>query len=118
MGAYIDTTSPYPVACTAAVLCGPGGACKYKLKYTNVIDETFLLQNITLNMARLLGNQVALVLAVPLIWAAFADVDDSFLLLPDDLKNRVQQECQEIGFNLETNPVDRIGIEQLAQELT
>ena len=41
-----------------------------------------------MNTARLLGNQVALVLAVSLIWAAFADVDDSFLLMPDALKSR------------------------------
>ena len=80
---------------------------------TNVIDETFLLQNIVVKTARLLGNQVALVLAIPLIWAAFVDVDDSFLLLPDDLKNRVHQECQEIGLILETNPVDKIAIEPI-----
>ena len=85
---YIDTTLPYPDVCTAAALCGPGGACKHELKSTNVIEEIFLLQNIAVNTARLLGNQVALVLAVSLIWAAFADVDDSFLLMPDALKSR------------------------------
>ena len=38
---YIDITLPCPDACKAAVLNGPGGACKYKLKSTNVIDKTF-----------------------------------------------------------------------------
>ena len=66
-----------------------------------------------MNTASLLGSQVALVLAVPLIWATFADVDDSFLLLPDDLKNRVQQECQEIDLNLENNQLDKIAIESI-----
>ena len=83
------------------------------MKSTNVIDKTFLLQNITVNTVRILGNRVALVLAAPLIWAAFADVNESFLLLPDDLKNHVQQECQEIGHNLKTNPVDKIAIEPI-----
>ena len=64
---YIDTILPYPDACITAALCGPGGACKYKLKSTNEIDKTFLLQNIAVNTARLLGNQAGLVLAVLLI---------------------------------------------------
>ena len=110
---YIGTTLPYPDACTAAALCGPEGTCKYKVKTTIIIDKTLLLKNIAFNTARLLGNRVALVIAVLLIWAAFADVDDSFLLLRDDLKNRVQQECKEIGLNLVTNPVDKIAIEPI-----
>ena len=50
---HIDTTLPFPDACTEAVHCEPGGACKYKLKNTNVIYKKNLLQNIAVNIARL-----------------------------------------------------------------
>ena len=87
-GVWKSGCGHYPDAYTAATLCGPGVACKNILKITNVIDKKILLQNIVVYTARLLGNRVAFVSTVPLIWAVFADVDDSFLCLPDDLKNR------------------------------
>ena len=51
------------------------------------------------------------VFALSLIWAAFEETDESFLLLPNDLKYFIKATCQDIDLNLEINTIDKIAIE-------
>ncbi|OWZ03196.1 hypothetical protein PHMEG_00025112 [Phytophthora megakarya] len=106
--AYIDTTQPYPDACTAAALSGPLGPCFYRVREgINSIDTRLLVDEIAPNVKRHMGEAIAKTLALPLLWAALQQSDDDFVLLPDRLKQRVIQAYKTTGGNVELNPVDR-----------
>ena len=74
--AYIDVWQPYPDALIAGKLCGPGGACRYalrKLQQANQVSNQFLLDYVAPQVSKRLGEDMALVLALPLLWASFED---------------------------------------------
>jgi hypothetical protein len=107
---YIDTTLPYPDACTAAILCGPLGACKYRIKPNLNVDDTFLIEHIAVATQKVLGDRVANILALPLLWAAYEEVDTTCFLLSNELRNAIRDECDLYNFNFDQNPVERVGI--------
>ena len=83
---YVEVNIPYPDAKVAAVLA-MGGPVRYGLNNGSGITETWLLENVVPNICRSvhLQQQVALVLALPLLWAAF---DDSMIdYMPGTLRN-------------------------------
>ena len=74
---YIDIWLPYPDALIAGKLCGPAGPCWYALRKLpgqgNNITNNFLWTNVAPKAKSRLGEETALVLALPLLWAAFED---------------------------------------------
>lgn len=74
---YIDIWLPYPDALIAGKLCGPSGPCRYALRklpgQDNEITNNFLLNHVAPQARKRLGEEMALVLALPLLWATFED---------------------------------------------
>ena len=74
---YIDIWLPYPDALIAGKLCGPAGPCRYALRklpgQDNDITNNFLWTHVAPEAKSRLGEEIALVLALPLLWAAFED---------------------------------------------
>ena len=86
---YVEVNIPYLDAKVAAVLA-MGGPVRYGLKNGSGITETWLLENVVPNICRSvhLQRQVALVLALPLLWAAFND--SMIVYMPGTLHNRIR----------------------------
>ena len=70
MDTYIEMTLPYPNACTASVLTGPQGPCKYAVKGSNVISGS-ITESLVPSVRTTFGGEIARVLALSLLWAAF-----------------------------------------------
>lgn len=110
---YIDHRLPVPDATIAAVLCGPAGACKYKLrkKYSEgIFTETFLLNEIAKNCKQVMDRKAAKTLSLPLIWAAFQPEKETLLLDPK-LRNRLLKVFRESQLQFEECPVERVRIQ-------
>ena len=105
---YIDVNLPYPDAKVAAALC-VGGPCKYVLKNGSGITSNWLYQHVVPNMrqSQHITDQVALVLALPLLWACLSP--DMQAYLPGELRNRICTAYQNIC-QLEPgeNPVKKV----------
>jgi hypothetical protein len=109
----IDVDQPYPDARVAAVLCGPRGPCKYAVKAGMVIPAAFL-DSIVPHCCAAFGTQVARVLALPLLWAAYerkAQVSGAqCTLIPIRLAEEIQLEWIHAGGIPDVNPVKKIGL--------
>ena len=107
---YIDISLPYPDAKVCAILC-VGGPIKYVLQEGSGIVENWLLQNVVPNILRSprMNRQVAAVLAVPLLWAAFdPDMEDS---MPAGVRNRIRAAYENIRqLPAGENPVVRVPV--------
>ena len=110
---YIDVDQPYPDARVAAVLCGPRGPCKYAVKAGMVVPAAFL-DSIVPHCCAAFGTQVARVLALPLLWAAYereAQVSGAQrTLIPMRLAQEIQLEWIHAGGIPDVNPVEKIGL--------
>ncbi|KAI2507360.1 hypothetical protein MHU86_7080 [Fragilaria crotonensis] len=108
---YIDVELPYPDAKVAAVLA-VGGPMKYVVKNGSGILDNWLLSHVVPHLSRsvTLSQQVALVLAPPVLWAAFEDSMESYM--PVNLRNRIQTAYNALENRLPVgqNPVQRIPI--------
>lgn len=109
---YIDVTLTYPDACTAAVLCGPRGACKYRIRQGISLTERHLTELVARETNKIVPNRVALVLALPLLWAAFDDsISETPRYLPTELTDEILSDLANAGFDFRgSNPVERIPI--------
>ena len=70
----------------ASKLCNDG-PCKYVLKEAAGITDEWLCRNVAPNITAAFGNKVGVILAKPLLWAAF-DVEWSERLSPE-IKHRI-----------------------------
>ena len=70
---YIDMNVPLPDATAAAKLCGPNGACKYKLQSDTQVSNGWLLGKVVPGCRDAFGDDTATTLALPILWAAFDD---------------------------------------------
>ena len=108
---YIDNFQPYPDARVAACLCGIRGACKYIFKNGIVISNEFL-ESITPHACEVFGVEVARVLALPLIWAAYerqVSIEGSdFSIISSRLAQKIQTEWIRAGGNPDVNPITRV----------
>ena len=98
---------PFPDAKVAEKLC-IGGACYYlfpeELSNTEVeagnltiaMLKTFILSNVVPNTRKRLPNSAALVLGKALLWLIYSPYDATHNLVPQDLKNRIRMEWNEI----------------------
>lgn len=105
---YIDVTLPFPDAKVAAVLC-IGGPCKYTLKKGSGVTEDWLCQHVVPNIlqSKRFHRQVAVVLALPILWACFDEEMEAYML--PALRNRIRAvyNCiQQLGPHV--NPVRKV----------
>ena len=107
---YVDINLPYPDAKVASVLC-IGGPVKYILKNGSGVSNLWLTQNVVPHIfasERIQGN-VALVLALPILWACFDSTVEG--KMPGQMRNRIRLEYEAIrGPTMEAteNPVKKV----------
>jgi hypothetical protein len=105
---YIDVNLPYPDAKVAAALC-IGGPCKYALKNGSGITVNWLHEHVVphIRQSEHIKEQVATVLALPLLWACFTP--DMQAYLPGELRNRIRNAYETVRqLEPEENPVKKI----------
>ena len=91
---YIDIWLPYPDALIAGKLCGPSGPCRYALRklpgqQDNEITNEYLMRHVVPQAKKRLGEEMALVLALPLLWAAFEDEKLKLSPAPEEASTQV-----------------------------
>jgi hypothetical protein len=105
---YAHTLLPWPDAKVAATLC-VGGPCKYALKEGSGVTEHWLCQFVVPHMLQSARFQrpVALVLALPILWACFEDRMEEYM--PPALRNRILAAYENIRqLEPEENPVKKV----------
>ncbi len=118
---YIEMTLPYPDARVASVLTGPRGPCKYTAKGGRLVGgET--LKTLVPKIHAAFGSDIAGVLALPLLWAAFeGDMvinGHTLPILPTQLAQRIKG-CWIGAGNPPENPIEKIplAVQQLGDQL-
>ncbi|RHY19920.1 hypothetical protein DYB32_010143 [Aphanomyces invadans] len=89
---YIDIERSFPDAQVAARLCGPNGAARYILVENTWCNPSYLANIVAPNCARAFSNEIAQLLAIPLIYAAVQSTstfDSEYPLLPEPLQQRI-----------------------------
>jgi len=119
---YISTQLPYPDARVASVLCGPRQSCKYILKGgQRSIDS--LIPTLVPNITASFGIDVAKVLVLPLLWAAYEGEmtcnDYTFPIIPPGHAAELKRRWVEAGNSADENPVEKVGlaVQQLGDQL-
>ena len=103
---YIDVNLPYPDALVAAALTGPSGPCKYKLSCTNEFPpEHVLTSAFAPKCAEILPDELAKLLAIPLISAAMSD--HKVPIMPQQLREAIRKKLLDVT-GLTVNPVARV----------
>lgn len=101
---YIALNRPGKDACCSEALTGPKGPVKYMLtENVELLTEEFLVTKIAPVCKRKFGEEVAIILAKALIWAAFNTPPNRFL--PREQANRIKNELRLQGREDETCPV-------------
>ncbi len=109
---YIDNFQPYPDARVAAVLCGIRGACKYVFKNGEDASNEFL-ESITPCACEVFGVDVARVLALPLLWAAYerhiTQIDGrQYSIIPQQLAHSIKRAWIGAGGDTTINPLKKV----------
>ncbi len=109
---YIDNFQPYPDARVAAILCGVRGACKYVFKNEEDASKEFL-ESITPCACEVFGVDVARVLALPLLWAAYerriTQIDGhQYSIIPHQLAHRIKRAWIGAGGDTTINPLKKV----------
>jgi hypothetical protein len=103
---YIDITLPYPDAKTAAVLCGPSGPCRYKARDgVEGLSRAYYLNVVAPTVNQIMGEEMALLIAPALIWAAFDTTNSALNVMPESLRERIVN-----GFPGTENPIEKISL--------
>ena len=106
---YADVLLPWPDVKAAASLC-VGGPVKYKVKEGCGISDEWLVLHVAPGIASQFGNEVAAILAKPLLWAVF-DPDISSMV-PASIRQRVVTACNALGEDLRLadnqNPIEKV----------
>jgi hypothetical protein len=105
---YIDPSLPYPDAKTAATLCGPAGPCRYKVRDNATgVSRSYMLNVVAPTINQIYGEEMALLLAPALLWAAFDDSVAAKSVMPASLRKLIVD-----GFpgGCETNPVEKVSL--------
>lgn len=102
---YIAIDLPYPGAKTASVLCGKLGPCKYVLsKNVEIFTSEFLATEICPTVAACTNPEVAKILGLPLIWAAY---QKDHGILPKNLRKKILNSIKLAGRHDDENPIER-----------
>ncbi len=113
---YIELNHPYPDTLAACKLCGPNGACKYKINHDSLANK-FNLTKVVPQSCEALGEQAELALGKAILWAAFEDnsnPNEECPALPEWLKREVidsfNAEYDRDEANAVFNPVSKVTI--------
>jgi Transcriptional activator of glycolytic enzymes len=128
---YEDTELPYPDAKVAEKLC-IGGPCFYlfpeeltnnnaesedECTSTVVMLKTFILSNVVPNIRQRLPDSAALVLGKALLWLIYSPYNETHNLVPQEFKNRIRMEVNEIvlhntggAVDASYNPIRRVPV--------
>lgn len=106
---YTSTQLTWPDINAASKLC-VGGICLYKPLRQSGITNEWLAQSIAPRIANVFGNNIAAILAKPLLWACMDDSMDP--QVPEDIKREVvaayvQLEC---AVPEGTNPIEKVEV--------
>ena len=106
---YADVLLPWPDVKAAASLC-VGGPVKYKVKEGCGISDEWLVLHVAPGIASQFSNEVAAILAKPLLWAVF-DPDVSSMV-PASIRQRVVTAYNALGEDLRLadnqNPIEKV----------
>ncbi len=111
---YIEITLPYP---NARIASG-----KYAIKGSNAISDN-ITELLVPNIHAAFGSEIARVLALPLLWAAFEGdmtVNGYTLsIIPKELASAMKERWIAAGNSLACNPVEKISlaVQQLGDQL-
>jgi hypothetical protein len=83
---YIDVTLPWPDAKVASKLC-IGGPIKYVLKEGSGLCDDWLFEHVVPNILKCFEKEVAIVLALPLLWAV--SEDERPVWVPEAIRSRI-----------------------------
>ncbi|OWZ13900.1 hypothetical protein PHMEG_00012705 [Phytophthora megakarya] len=109
---YIDNTHPLPDAVAAGTLAGPLGPCCYTLEEgIRAVSDELLTNHVDSAIKVAMGEEVAQILALPLLWASLV-LPGSFdyALIPVLLKQRIVRAYSDVGGNVAVNLVKRVPI--------
>jgi hypothetical protein len=119
---YIEMLLPYPDARVASVLTGPRGPCKYAVKGgIHISDNT--IKSLVPKIHAAFGGNIAGVLALPLLWAAFEGNitvnGHTFPIIPDQLTLLMKEQWMAAGNSPVNNPIEKISlaVQQLGDQL-
>lgn len=108
---YIDEFQPYPDARVAATLCGVRGPCKYVFKDGRDASNEFL-ESITPCACEVFGVEVARVLALPLLWAAYERcvlyMGREYSIIPDRFARKIKDAWIHAGGDADINPLRKV----------
>ena len=113
---------PYPDASVASVLTGPRGPCKYSAKGGNTINAE-LMKSLVPRIHAAFGGEIAGVLVLPLLWAAFEGnmtINGYTLpIIPIELASLIKERWIAAGKSQVDNPIEKIplAIQQLGDQL-
>jgi hypothetical protein len=104
---YIDLTLPWPDAKVASKLC-IGGPCKYVLKDGSGLCNDWLCEHVAPNILQCFERDIAIVLALPLLWAVCND--ERPVWVPEAIRARILAAYSEVDRLLPVgeNPVKRV----------
>jgi hypothetical protein len=105
---YTDPSLPYPDAKTAAALCGPAGPYCYKVRDNATgVSRSYMMNAVAPTINQIYGEEMALLLAPALLWAAFDDSVAAKSVMPASLRKLIVD-----GFpgGCETNPVEKVSL--------
>ena len=91
---YADTFLPWPDIDAASALCF-GGICVYKLKEGCGLSDEWLIEHVAPSIRAKFGDQVAAVLAKPLLWACLDD--DCAEMVPEYIRARIITALDEVS---------------------
>ena len=119
---YCCLAKPYPDAQVAHCLCGPRGPCKYAIKVGYHISDTVIESLLPKSFASF-GGEIACVLALPLLWAAFEGETSvngyTVPLIPPHLASNIKDCWVVAGNSPDVNPIEKVSlsIQQVGDQL-
>jgi hypothetical protein len=86
----LDPSLPYPDEKTVAALCGPAGRCRYNvLDNTTGVSCSYMLNVVAPTINHIYGDEMALLLAPTLLWAAFDNSGAAKSVIPASIRNLI-----------------------------
>jgi integrase len=91
---YIDINRPYPDAMISSCLCGAGGPAVYMLRHDNTwLTVQSVCEDIFPHISRLMSRELALILGLPLIYAATHSTGENAgkYFMPEAVRTKIMQ---------------------------
>jgi hypothetical protein len=87
---YIYPSLPYPDANTVSSLGGPADSCRYKVRDNATgVSHSYMLNVVAPTINQIYGEEMALILAPALLWAAFDNSVAAKSVMPASLRKLI-----------------------------